>query len=137
MAGRGNQARLCIFLHRGPCDGVTCPVHQVSIQSKLLSVRFPLRFSRWPSHGMKVVVHSLWKKRQKRGVPTFRGELGFRGSEQKVPLMELPCPPILASLPLQTSSKLTRKMDYSEKLISPSDNLIYRYYCPRCEMGET
>ena len=100
---RGNQARLCIFLHRGPCDGVTCPVHQVSIQSKLLSVRFPLGFSRWPpSHGMKVVVHSLWKKRQKRGVPTFRGELGFRGSEQKVPLMELPCPPILASLPLQT-----------------------------------
>ena len=82
------------------------PAHQVSIQSELLSVRFPLGFSRWPpSHGMKVVVHGGWKKRQKRGVPTFRGELGFRGLEQKVPLMELPCPPILASLPLQTSSK--------------------------------
>ena len=82
------------------------PSHQVSIQSKLLSVRFPLGFSRWPSHGMKAVVHgTVEKKRQKRGVPTFRGELGFRGSEQKVPLMELPCPPILASLPLQTSGK--------------------------------
>ena len=104
------------------------PAQQVSIQSKLLSGRFPLGFSRWPSHGMKVVVHC--KKRQKRGVPTFRGELGFRGSEQKVPLMELPCPPILASLPVQTCSKLTRKMDYSEKSISPSDNLIHQYKCP-------
>ena len=85
------------------------PAHQVSIQSELLSVRFPLGFSRWPpSHGMKVVVHGGLRKKAKAGgsdvsrrvrVPTFRG------SEQKVPLMELLCPPILASLPLQTSSK--------------------------------
>ena len=82
------------------------PSHQVSIQSKLLSGRFPLGFSRWPpSHGMKVVVHGGLRKKAKAGgsdvsrrvrVPRFGAKSSINGA---------PCPPILASLPVQTSSK--------------------------------